>query len=228
MATDYTAADVMDGAASLLNDTARSVYSYTVQLPYLNMAIQELQETFQLNNIPVTDINSAVINVPSGTSEITFGGSPALPSDLIDIQKAWQRQEGIDPYIPLSRLHAIPLELSGVETTQLYGYTWQSQKMQFLPANTDIDIKLEYIRELFAPLTASDDEINIINAKTFLQNRTAALMAQYVEENPDRAGTLNANAGMALDTSVGISAKGLQGMVTRRKPFRSGYKVRGW
>jgi hypothetical protein len=61
-----TSGTVMNQAAALLNDPSRTVYTYPVQIPYLNQALQELQELFELNNIPVTDtVTSTPIEVPA-------------------------------------------------------------------------------------------------------------------------------------------------------------------
>jgi hypothetical protein len=44
---------IMDESASLLNDASRSIYSYTVQLPYLKSAWNKLQVELQNQGIPV-------------------------------------------------------------------------------------------------------------------------------------------------------------------------------
>lgn len=228
-----SAGEIMDLSAALCNDVDKTVYTYVVQIPYLNMALKELQEYFEQNNVPVTDKQSAVINCPAGTIIVPFPpdpvipNTPYLPTDLVEIQKVWQRTEGIDPYIPLGRVDGPQLELSGIETSQFNGYWWEAQAIHFMPSNTDIDIKLEYIRELFVMVEEEDDDINVVNCQSFLINRNAALITEYVEENEARAAKLNATAGIALDRSLGISAKGRQGMVTRRRPFRAGFKRRG-
>jgi hypothetical protein len=229
-----SAGDVMNASAALLNDVARTKFGrYTVQVPYLNIALDELQEYFEQNNVPVTDQTSAVINCPAGTIIVPFPPDPPialtpyLPTDLVEIQKVWQRTENIDPYIPCNRLDGQPLGLAGIETSQFYGYVWEAQAMKFLPANIDIDLKLEYVRQIFTPVEDEDSDINVVNCKSYLENRTAALVAEFVEENPARAEKLNAAAGIALDRSLGISTKGRQGMVTRRMPFRARFKRRG-
>src|SRR6266446_9597739 len=106
-----TAATIMNQSAALMNDAARSIYTYTIQIPYLNMALQELQEIFELNNVPVTDtVTSTPITVPIGTSAVGFPptvpivGVPYLPSDLIEPKVVWERQFGVDPYVPMERL----------------------------------------------------------------------------------------------------------------------------
>ena len=89
-------------------------------------------------------------------------------------------------------------------------------------------IKINYIRNLFAPATGSSSPINIINAESYLAYRTAGLMSEFIGENPSRAKDLNGNASLAMDRVVSIGTKGRQNITTRRRPFRSGYKMRTW
>lgn len=233
MATiNLTAGEVMDDSAALLNDAAKENYGrYSVQIPYLNIALKELRKHFERANLAATDQTSATIVLAIGQETLEFGdGSPPpteLPSDLVDIRRAWQRPTGTgQQFIPLPRLNGLPVELEGVEINVLYGYVWEDQMMKFLPCNVQTDIKLEYVRQLFPLITDEEDEILCINGDSFLAARTAALVAKYVMENPERANELNATAGSALDDVIGIGTKGNQAMVTRRRPFRSRYKTR--
>jgi len=225
---DLVAGTVMNAAAASLNDVARTVYTYTAQIPHLNTALQELQEEFELNDIPVTAATSAVINCPSGTETIEFGVSPLpeLPSDLIEPQKLWERTEGIDPWIPMTKVDAIPLFMEGVEINQFIFWVWESQMIKLLPTDQDNDIKMEYTRNLFTPVVDETSPIGVINAQTFLQYRTAALCAEFIGENKSRADDLNGFAALAMGRATGIGTKGRQAIVTRRRPFRASYKRR--
>jgi len=228
--TPYTALSVAQRAAALCNDSAQQVYTFTALLPYLNQALQELQEIFELNEIPCTQTASAVLNVPAGTSEITFEPDTPdpdvdyLPDDLVEPQLLWERPEGIDPFIPMTRLNVLPLQQSGVEINQLVNYVWEDQKIKFLPANQDNDVKMNYIKTLFAEITEATDTISIINSQSFLQYRTAGLAARFIGENPTRAQDLDGDASLALDRVTGIGTKGRQSIFTRRRPFRQGWK----
>lgn len=231
---NLVASEVMDDAAALLNDSAKSVYDYTVQIPYLNIALKELRKHFELANLPATDQTSAVIVLATGQETLEFAPDPVvpnttyLPNDLVDIRRAWQRPTGSgQQFIPLNRLSGLPIPLEGVEVNYLYGYIWEDQMMKFLPANVANDIKLEYVRQLFPLIEESDDEILCINGDSFLAARTAALIAKYVEENEPRSTELNATAGTFLEEVIGIGTKGNQTKVTRRRPFRRGFKSRG-
>lgn len=225
------AGTVMDASASLMNDTAMTVYTYTAQVPYLRIAANELQEHYQLNAIPATEVTSISINVPIGQTEIIFNGVapiPSLPDDFIEPQQLWERPQGIDPYIPMTRREYLPHDLDGTEISQFLYYTWADQKINFLPANQPNDIKIDYIKELFPQIVDQGSIINVINARTFLEYRTAGLLAEFIERNITSANSLNAYAVLALDRATGIGVKGKQAINTRRLPFRSAYKRRGF
>src|ERR1700756_2713223 len=113
---DLTSGTVMDSAAALLNDVAKSTYTYTVQLPYLNMALQELQEVFELNEVPMVDtVTSNPLTLPANTSFISFTSTPALPTNLIEPQIVWERTAGINPYTQVTRLEYLPRNEEGIQ-----------------------------------------------------------------------------------------------------------------
>lgn len=231
--TSLVASTVMDRAAALQNDSNKTRYSYTVQYPYLNMALQELQEEYNLNNIPVTDtVESEEMDIPTGTTEITFAPTPPvvdtpyLPDDLIEPELLWQRQEDAFPWIPMARVGFLNFGLQGADIPQFYGYVWASNKIAFLAANQPNQIKMQYIRNLFTEVTDPDTNIAVINAGTFLEYRTGALLAKYIGEDDARANELNGSAGLAMDRALGVGAKSRQRIFTRRRPFRGSYKRR--
>ena len=53
----YTASDVMDLSAALMNDAIQSLYNYTVQLPFLKMVMRDLDQELTLNGNPINLIN---------------------------------------------------------------------------------------------------------------------------------------------------------------------------
>jgi hypothetical protein len=213
-----------------MNDTARTKYNYTVQVPYLNMALQELQEVFELNEVPVTQETSVVLPIDAGITEIEFEpaivvpGTTYLPNDLIEPQILWERNRDIDPYTMMSRVDFLPLSQEGIEINQFIYYVWETQKIKLLASNTDNDIKMNYTRDLFAPATSETSTINTINAATFLEYRTAGLLAEFIDQNLTRAQGLNGYAAAGIDRATGITTKGRQAIMTRRRPFRRGYK----
>jgi hypothetical protein len=226
----FTALSVINASAALLNDPSKSVYTFAVQLPYLNIAMQELQEIFELNNIPVTDtFTSSPILISAGVTAVGFSaGNPTLPSDLIEPKVVWQRQSGVDPYVPMTRVDFLPRFIQGISINQFINYVWQSQELRFLAANVDIQLVIDYVRKLFVPITVDTDLILVLNTQTFLEYRTASLCAQFIMENPTRASSLDNDAGTALNRSLGIGTKGRQRILIRRRPFRASYKRRSF
>ena len=226
----------MDKAASLMNDTAKTTYTYVAQLPYLNMAFDELQELFELNNIPITNqTTSPPITVPVGTvvigsvSGIGISGAPNYPADLIDIQGVYERLSGSnDPFVPMHQREFLPHALDNIPTESLDYWVWQTQQIKFIGALTPRQVTIDYIAAIFVDELTDATVIGIINAKTFLYYRTAALCAQFISENPTRADQLNTFAILALDRVTGISVKGKQSIMTRRRPFMSAYKRRSF
>ena len=228
----FSAGDVMNIAAALLNDPARTVYTYAAQLPYLQMAAQELEEYFEQNNIPVTNDSSAVIEVDSGITQIGFEDyTPPpnnLPNDLVEIRQLWYSPRGQDQWLPMTKRDYLPHYLETSVMNALTYYTWNDQMIEFLPSDTDNDIKIDYIKPIFPEIVDENTILGLINGKTFLEYRTAGLCARFVGENPTRATELDGDALMASDRATGIGTKGRQSIPVRRRPFRASFKRRGY
>ena len=226
-----TPAACIDMAASLMNDTAQTVYTDVACLPYLNMALQELQEHFELNNIPVTnETTPAVLNVVAGVSVIGAATTPALPTDLIEIQQLWESPEGLNQWLPMQKVEFLPHYLENTTVSQFQYWAWMEQEIKLIAANIDIDLKIDYIKSLFTTVLigAINTNLPIMNSLSYLGYKTAALCSQFIGENPTRAAELNALTITALDRTLGISTKGRQAINTRRRPFMAAYKTRGF
>lgn len=217
---------VMDAAANLMNDSAKSVYSYAVQVPYLNIALSELKEEMEANNVPFTNKTSAAIIIAAGVTSITVATTPALPTDLIEIQSLWERLSGTtNDYEPMSRAEFLPL--TAVQSTSLMEWSWEGQSIKFIGATTIRDVIIEYIADTLAAVVDGTTSIALFNCKTYLTYKTAALCARYIGEDTPRADVLEKEAVIALDRFGIINVKGRQEFSTRRRPFRSSFKNRG-
>lgn len=228
---------VIANAAALLNDVTQRKYTSGVVLPYYNMARTDLQEIFQLNNVPVTAETSAIIEVDAGESVVPFApdppivGDPYLPDDLIEIQEVFVSNRDQEDWIPVTRKDYLTQDIvpAGSALNTFGVWAWMKQEIRLLPANTDLDLKVDYICDIFVVLELADltDNQNILLCDSFLQYRTAGLCAQYIMRSDSRASALNGDAARALEVSVGISTKGKQSIVYRRRPFRAAWKRRG-
>lgn len=226
-----TPAEIMAGAAALMNDALRKVYTDAKVLPYLNLALDELQEIFELNNVPVTNEESAVINVPAGIFVIGYGTNPKLPQNLKEVQRLWERAENTTPWIPMTRKEFIPRQYEDQSISQLLWWAWRNQEIRLIPATANNDIKLDYVQDLFnTPISLDDINVHlvVVNVKQYLTFQTAAFCAMYVAENETRAAGLEAKAAIAIERELGIPTKGRQAITTRRRPFMGSYRRRGY
>lgn len=224
------ASEVMDLAAAAMNDVDKTTYDYDTQIPYLKLAMQELQEIYELNSLPVTEQSSSEIPVIAGVTELRFDApsQPRLPDNLIEPQQLWERNENVFPWIPMTRREFIPHALEGVETSYFLYWVWQQNKIKFLPSSSNNQIKIDYVGALFPKYVRSDTIIPVLNAIGYLSYKTAELMSDMIEHNDARAQSNGARALLALDRITGITVKSKQQIQTRRRPFRAAYKQRSW
>lgn len=228
--TSLTAGEVMDRSAALMNDPDLTDYTYEAQLPYLNMAIDELIEMMEESNNSPSNKTSDVIEIAVGEYQITPAESattPHYPEDLVEIQEVRERLSGTtDPFVLMTRRESIT---EFPATSALVYWTWENQIIKFNPngATTDRDIQLFYIAKNLTNAENENSIIGMINAKSFLTYKTAALCAQFIGENESRAALLDGKAEKAAERLMNLDNKGRQQMVTRRRPFRASYKARG-
>jgi hypothetical protein len=231
-----TPAEIISSVSALMNDAAQTDYTNAAVLPYFNMALRELQEIFEQYNIPTTNATSTTINVPQGETSIGFrvypGPStpPELPDDLVDIQQLWESQEDQNNWIPMKRMQFLPHYLENVQTNQFIYWAWIDQAIKLPEANTDIDLKLDYIKSMFITIQSPqlDIQLPFRNVHSYLQYKTAALCSMFIGENETRAQVLNGEAIQALERTLGISIKAGQAITTRRRPFRQSWKMGAW
>jgi hypothetical protein len=221
------ASEVMDLAAAALNDIDKTVYDYDTQLPYLKLALQELQEVFELNSLAVTQQSTSdPIPVAAGITEIEFNApsQPRLPDNLIEPQQLWERFANTNPWTPMVRKEFIPHDMAGVAANMWTYWVWQSNKIILLPSNGDNEIKIDYVGSLFPKYVREDTILPVQNGIGYLAYKTAELISDMVEHNQARAQTNGGRAIASLDRIAGITIKSKQQIVARRRPFRAGYK----
>lgn len=222
---------IITTVAALMNDYVQAQYTNLACLPFLNLALNELQELYELNGIPTTNDTSAAIKIKSGINSIGFDTVPALPSNLIEIQELWESPTGLNQWTPVIKKETIPHYLEDNTTiSQFLIWAWEHGRITLIGANSDNDLKIDYTGSLFnTPILIKDINVNLpfTNVETYLDYKTAALCAMFIAENPDRAMALDSESGTALSRALGIPIKGMQSIVTRRRPFRYNYKNRG-
>ena len=227
-----TPAQIITAVSALMNDSAQSRYNNTTCLPYFNLALDILQEVFELNGIPITNEHTpGVIAIPAGVFNIGVATTPALPFDLIEIQQLWESPSGLNQWSPMTKREFIPHYLENGVPTSIFGiWSWEGGFIRLIAANADIDLKLDYTSNMFntpIDISAINTNLAFTNIKTYLEFETAALCAMFIAENTERFMSLNNFAADALSRALGIPIKGMQSILTRRMPFRASYKRRG-
>jgi hypothetical protein len=109
-------------------------------------------------------------------------------------------------------------------------WAWEHGRIHLITANQDNDLKIDYTASMFnTPILIKDINVNLpfTNVKTYLEYKTAALCSMFIAENESRAMALDALTVTALSRALGIPIKGMQSIVTRRRPFRHSFKSRG-
>ena len=217
-----TPAAMMVNVAALLNDAAQQLFTNTTQLPYFNLALREMREMMQQYNIAYFNSTTST-TVAAGVTSIS-----SFPTDLVEIRQLLERDSGsTEDYIPMTRLEYLPPVTT--TTASLVYWTWQGQVVKFLGATSPREVLFEYTSNTLSDVTSttSTTNISVINIQGYLENRTAALCAQFIGENVSRAADLNTQAQMAWDRFLSINLKGKQSIAVRRQPFRAAWRSRG-
>ena len=234
---NLTGQQVITFAAARLNDASQQLYTNAVCLPFLNIALDELQLKYQANNIPVTDETSAIIEVDAvltpGILEIPFNITGAtgvpdfLPDDMDELKVVWESPRGLNQWLRMTKLDYLPEYQINAQISNFVWYQWATNALKVIAANADNDIKLDYTRRLFTEITDVTDDLLVQHSLSFLGNRVASLIAYDIEENKERGDRLYQDAyGEGLTMALQIPTKGRQRITVRRKPFRAGYKNR--
>lgn len=230
-----TPQDVISGIASLMNDTHQYMYTNENVLPYLNIAMRDLMEIFEVANVQYTNATSEILNIPAYVSGPTIieigpsGGPPQLPQGLVEIQDLWERQSGVDPWTKMARKEQLPYYEEGVLCTQFLVYTYNEGKIKMLATSQVNDLKIDFIKNMFnLPINPNqvNDQLPFNLCQSYLEYRGAQLCSMYIGENPTRAEQLGQDAQLAIDRALSIYAKGRQAINTRRRPFRAAFKGR--
>ena len=219
----FIASDVMGMSAALLNDPALTDYTFEAQLPYLNIAITELDQNLQEANIPVTNQVSFVYTLNVGDSSIIN-----LPNDIVEIQELEERAAGSnDSFITLPRKE-FPVALPA--SNSLLFWCWHNRRITFNPngALSPREVQLKYIGSIFNQVRDQYGSVGPGVGIMYLVYKTAALCALFVGENETRSKHLEDMADEAMERIIGVSNKGKQQIMTRHRPFRAGFKARGY
>jgi hypothetical protein len=201
-------------ARVLLSDTAASLFTDATLLPFVKMAYSDLQRKFQLYDVAVNKEITASINVPANTVIL-----PSTPADLLYPILLEERQVG-GVETDYKEMDENDWELDGIaQQPELQVWAWRENEIKLRGATLAREVRLKYVKTL-ADIIDGTTVVGIIDASDFLAARSAAIAAESVGQNSDKAGTINQAAMAILDDLIGIGVLKNQSQPRRRLPFR--------
>ena len=217
-----TVGSVGKAVRAFLNDQDGSKYTNQRLLPYIQAAIDELEDELLLISSEVFEETSAVLDIPANTTELKYSGTvPTLPSDLVEPIQLEEKVDGADAstFVLMTKVR----ELSVTPPIQtLDEWVWQEQSIKFIGATLPVDVRITYMKG-FPALTdpcVDSQEIPYNEAAPFLQYKVAALAAELIMGNHDRAIALHESAIQALNRTLGIRTRSQQDLPVRRREWR--------
>lgn len=209
------ASDIMDTSAAYLNDTARRLYTNTVQLPYLRMAVEELEQLLAVYGVDISHKTSTAIDVTAGTTSLN------LPNDFMVPIQLFERRDGATKetdWQEMTEVDEIPNDQPG---ESLAVWSFQDNSIKFVGATGNREVKLVYIRMLSA-ISGASSPIDEYKLKPWLSAKTAELCARFVGRNSPVADEIAASRVFpAEDSVIRLYVLNGQNLRYRHKPFTS-------
>lgn len=215
----YTAGGVMDLSAALLNDAAKSMFSYAVQLPFLKLAQDEL-------DIELKDCGVALVNQIADIDVAAEALFLTLPCNFFLPIKLEERADGSTDDNAWVEMEEKDWEPNREMSDTLIYWTFRNNKINFVGATAAREVRLHYIRNLSGVTDSSNNE-EVDKARNFLCMRTAALCAEFILQDIQRATSLNAQAQINIGKLTSVLIKNTQGVRVRRRPFRIHGRILG-
>ncbi|MCK5644577.1 MAG: hypothetical protein KAJ19_27515 [Gammaproteobacteria bacterium] len=219
----FTGTQAMTRAAALLNDAALGTYNTTNLLPHIQNAMLRLQSEFNLNDLPVTSEESAVLAIGAGNN-LTAASVPPIPTDLIHPYDMWEKPTGstIDNYVPMLQVKELPNRLAD---TTLNEWQWRDGEIYFVGATIAVDVKLTYEKTLLV-IAAAGTSITLLDIELYLAAQTAAFAALIMGGNSELAAANQAMADSEIKNIIANRVKEGQNLAVRRKTYGHYRRVR--
>lgn len=208
------ASEVMDQALVYLNDMSQTLYTYTVQIPYLRTASENLEKELATVGIQIQRAESSVITVTAGNTTLTPPSDFFLPIEL----KERNVGENENQWTPMDEKVVLPLR-EPINYIEYWAFI--SNQVKVMECTVDKEIHMRYIRTLTA-ITAQSSLIDTPATKNYLSARTAELCARYIGMNESHANSIaSREVEPARDALIRDYVLNGQGNRGRRLPFRS-------
>ena len=178
------AADALNLARALVNDSAGAVFTDTLLLPFLNSAYRGLQRELAENGVSVLAEQQDLNLTPDPTSgvtpaEISDTSSPQLPTDCLMPHMLWERAAAAttDVFVPMEKFTSGGGMLNLQPGSYLRLWEWREDKVNLIGATQAITVRIRY-EKILPELTLGTDPVQIRAATDPLAFATAALAAR--------------------------------------------------
>ena len=210
------ASDVMLSAAALLNDSERNLYTDTVQLPYLKMANESIEQILQTYGIDIQRKNSTAIPVTAGDLLVN------LPTDFLMPVALWERASGQTQnfdWVPMIEQDSL---VGFMQTTMLGVWNFRNNIINLTGSTQNREVLLDYERAL-STISGTNSPIDNDKLKRYLTRKTAELCARYIGRNSIDADELLSREVIPAENDITmIFVKDMQGVRKRRGSFGRG------
>lgn len=206
------ASNVMDRSRAVLNDINTRLFDNDVLLPYLKIANDDLSD--ELVDISGTLQKEVTSDIALSANTTTL----SLPDDMIVPIECFEKNIGqSDSYYKLiTQKSFTPNDVAGQD---LKYWDWREQSIRFIGATQNKLVRVRYYR-LITAITVEGSVIELTHALNYLAYHTAALAAEHIAENTQKAATLEAVAIRKLNKLLNKEVKQNQSTPVRRKGFR--------
>jgi hypothetical protein len=223
--TAYSQAeDALSLARALMNDTAGTVFTDTLLMPFLNSAYRGLQRELAENGVSILieqqDIDLDVDPTTGSTNtEISDASSPQLPSDCLMPHMLWERAtpNTSDVFVPMEKFMSGGSMLNLQPSTYLRLWEWREDKINLIGATQAMTVRVRY-EKVLPELTLGTDPIQIRSSTDPLAFATAALAARSRGARA-LAQDLLATAQMATENLIERYVRPEQTKGRRRRPY---------
>jgi hypothetical protein len=216
-----SAGTIMDAVAAHSGDAAKTLLTYTNQLPFLKTAVRDLEIICASYDIPVLTEVSSVQDVAAAATVM-----PSQPTDIIVPVEMFERQDGstlAEDWTPMERVTVLPNRTANEKLGQ---WEWREEVITFIGASTAREVKLVYKR-LLAAIADENSTILLNYATNYLIFQTAFYIARDFTKADNDARTFEKDAILNKDLMVGIGVKSNQAFPRRRRRYSSKFKLAG-
>lgn len=209
------ASDCMDQAAIMLNDVGRNLYTNAIQLPYLKMANEALEQLLLKYGVSIQLKKTTAITVALSATPTTL----TLPSDFLLPITLWERASGSTNEDDYVEMFEKDWEEDTAPANTLNQWSFRNNTIALIGCTVAREVKLYYHRMILAITSANSPEESYL-FKPYLSAKTAEYCARFIGMNKEMADEIQEKAtDPAEDNLTHILIGNMQGARHRRGQY---------